>query len=130
VKYKTFLSRFHPQIIAGTKTTTIRGNARISDGEDFAARFWMGKPYRSPMGTLGICHRATVLLIELAESGITLDGFVLPRHLLYSVARKDGFREWEEMRAHFRPRLPFTGFIIAWKYFTPAPSAPGTGREG
>lgn len=124
MKYHTFMPQFHPLILAGTKTTTIRGSTRVKEGERFALRCWTGRPYGSPMGWLGTatCSHISDVRLESDTFHLSCGTFGqstnYPHHLDH-FARLDGFRDWSALVEHFGKRLPFTGVRISWTDFVP-----------
>jgi len=132
MKYHTFLPQFHPLILAGSKTTTIRGSTRVKVGERFALRYWCGRPYGkgASMGFLGTAMCIHINRIELTQHGIALcraDANPDASHPSAHpdlIAMRDGFPSWAAMRDHFGKRLPFSGVLIAWDPTTFVAGAP------
>ena len=122
MKYHTFLPQFHPLILAGSKTTTIRGSTRVKPGERFALRNWTARPYGSPMGFLGTAQCTSVREAHVSFEGVQFGWGIWPDR--DAVARADGFADWIAMRDHFGKRLPFSGVLIAWDPQTFVAGAP------
>lgn len=122
MNYHTFLPQFHPLILDGSKTTTIRGSTRVKPGERFALRHWTARPYGSPMGFLGTALCVDVhgvsLYPEACATTHGATGNITNRpHQLDAVARVDGFPSWTALVEHFGKRLPFHGVRIVWRDF-------------
>lgn len=123
MNYYTFLPGFHTPIRQRVKRSTIRGKAKVRVGDQFALRYWTGRPYGSPMGFLG-----TATCLYVCEIKISPDGFHLHMHLgeacpvpleLDGFSRCEGFTDWAHLRAWFTEkhridRKPLSGVLTYW----------------
>jgi len=109
-----FKDRFAELVRTGEKRQTIREQARCKWGDKLSLRRWTGKPYRSKQEVLLETMCADVLDIIITETGIINHLGGQADH--EAIAKRDGFRDWAEMREWFRNvhGLPFNGNVILW----------------
>lgn len=126
-----FQNRFEAPIVAGVKLTTIRahrkdGRPRAKIGEEFSLRVWTGRPYASKQREIARGIMEQMEAVAVHDDGVSLgDGtlramWIGERNryvILYSVAKREGFADWKEMRAHFAEHhaLPFSGTLFTWR---------------
>lgn len=122
MKYFTFLPQFHPLIIAETKRMTIRQRPKLNPGDRFALRYWTGKAYRSPMGTLGTATCRRVIRLHIATGGALHTPAGWEWKIPDDIARLDGFADGAAMLEHFLKAhgLPFDGWAHMWTDFKAA----------
>ena len=114
VRVLMFQERFVAGIRSGEKRQTIRKKARCKPGDVLSLRRWTGRPYRSKQEEIrrAVCTGVSIVGIVGPAPGakvrlsVPLDEF----------ARRDGFRDWADMRAWFEREhgLPFVGRLIRW----------------
>ena len=111
-----FQPRFEEPILQGIKGSTIRGKARCKEGDVLSLRLWIGKPYRSKQRELFKVACQATALVQINETGITLDGAVCSESERDAVVRREGFGSWSAMRDWFQNThgLPYTGEMIIW----------------
>ena len=99
-----FQRQFRAPILAGIKITTWRRpwkNGRFyREGEDLSLRCWSGAPYRSKQELFATARVRFVIPVTVSRRGVhrTDDGNAMDRR---QVARREGFRNWTEMRQWF-----------------------------
>jgi len=103
----------------GTKRQTIRPTpSRLpSAGDLISCRAWTGKPYRSPQRVLRVSPILNVYPIKIGTVGVECSGH--PVFDLDLFAKKDGFRDWSDMRSWFIVNHDlvgslFLGILIIW----------------
>lgn len=113
MKYRTFQPQFHPGILAGTKTSTIRGMPWCQVGDRVALRYWTGAAYRSKMGTLGTVIVRQVCPVTIETDKIWINGI---EALPFSISQQEGFASHTEMWAWFQKThgLPYSGTLTRW----------------
>lgn len=135
MKPRRFVYMFQPQfvaqIVAGEKVHTIRPRAKRYSpiwGDILRLRQWSGLPYRSPQVQFGEALSSSSQGIIIHADGIEMCPgtlrvfFIGERNSLQRLdefARKDGFKDWPEMREWFNARykLPFECTLIGWRDF-------------
>lgn len=121
-----FQRRFVDAIQKGVKTQTIRlfrkGRA-IQPGDILSLRVWKGKARRSKQRIIreAVCLRTWKIgigdgYVVIGETQRIAGSANFQSANLNPFARRDGFRDWEEMREWFEKihGLPFSGVLIEW----------------
>lgn len=110
-----FQERFAEMVGTGRKTQTIRPTRKrpIREGDRLYLKTGMRTKACRRLGD-GVCCEAAP--VTIATCTIWKGGRPLPSLWRDSVARKDGFECWSEMRDWFREQhgLPFEGVLIRW----------------
>lgn len=127
----TLRFKFQPQFIddvtSGRKSCTIRSaRKRIGrPGDPVVLEAWSGKPYASPVKTLGHATLRDVLPIVITQTGdrltVRIDGDVVGHDAIRILARRDGFPDVESFLDFFRPNTPFAGHFYEWEDINPTP---------
>lgn len=117
---RLFQPRFADLVETGKKKQTIRAAPKRMPiaGDHISLRTWTGKPYRSKQRILReseITQVSTVVI--LPEGYSTQAGTFTSLAFRNHFARKDGFKNWDDMTNWFQQthNLPFTGILIQWK---------------
>lgn len=105
---------FIPDIIALVKQTTLRCKARCKPGDVLVFRKWIGKPRQkgSKQVTFGTAKCLAVTKVEIYPEMLKFYGDLGGWHIYRSfgqlilVARKDGFKSWNDLIAWFRKNHP------------------------
>ncbi len=130
MRVRTFKPQFAPLVAAGTKRQTIRPMPKRlpKAGDQESWREWTGRPYNRAQRELAQVVLMDVEVIRIHRDGIeTCPGTLrvcffgewtpARRLWLETVAKLDGFKNWEQMRDWFRAEyeLPFEGILITAK---------------
>jgi hypothetical protein len=113
-----FQQEFAPEIRAGRKTQTIRRTARCKTGDTL--HLYTGQRTKN-CELLGTATCAICEPITIADDYVSAGMFRLSSGDADHIARIDGFKGVDDMRAWFRDRygsLPFRGYRIMWYGFT------------
>jgi hypothetical protein len=133
-----FQKRFVPFILSGEKTHTIRATRAHPDKPGNTLHLYTGLRQRGPIiqklasGEVVREKMAKLLMrvpcvkveeIEIRDgafgdenhASVIIDGVTLDRGERETLARRDGFPNFEEMIQFWRGRLPFRGQIIHWR---------------
>lgn len=83
-------------------------------GDTISLREWTGKPYRSKQRVLMDATITKVSMVDITETGISVNSWAEPCH---DFAQADGFRDFFELRDWFIQThgLPFYGILIEWE---------------
>lgn len=113
-----FKRRFAAPILEGKKRQTIRAVRTQPDKPGNVLHLYIG--LRHPGATLLKRVRCTrVEEIRILETGqVYIAGVELDRVERAELARRDGFKDFEEMLSFWttpKTRLPFVGHLIHWK---------------
>lgn len=114
---RMFQPRFAAKVISGKKHQTVRSMPKRMPtlGEQFEAREWIGKPYRSKQRVLKQSIIKALALVEISQGGaISVGGERLMNWVAEDFARQDGFKDYSEMLEWFHDThcLPFEGIVI------------------
>lgn len=109
-----FHRRFAPPILKGTKTHAIRADRKYPDRPGDTLHLYTG--LRQKGAKLLMRVRCTAVeKINILDCGqILVEGDELAADEREHLAKRDGFRNYEEMMGFWRGRLPFQGQIIHW----------------
>jgi hypothetical protein len=112
-----FQERFAEKVRGGEKLQTIRCSARCKAGDILSLRRWTGKPYRSKQEILRVAICTVVSPVEINQWGLDDKDEGVFIHCPETIAKRDGFSGWTEMREWFEAThgLPFNGYVIAWR---------------
>lgn len=117
-----FQSRFVPKILSGEKKHTIRATRANPDKAGNMLHLYTGLRQKGARLLMRVpCVKVEEIEIKDGAFGdenhasVTIDGVKLDRGERESLARRDGFANFEEMIQFWRGRLPFKGHIIHWK---------------
>ena len=115
----TFQKRFVQPILNGTKFHTIRADKHNRWNIGMKIQFWCGNP-RNPSKqpyqfAEGIVKEIMPIWIYPERDGININYIYILRDIneLNSFARRDGFRDWEDMKTFFPDN--FEGKLIIWE---------------
>jgi hypothetical protein len=121
-----FQPRFVPFILSGAKTHTIRADRVHPDRVGNTLHLYAGLRTKRAQ----LIFRAKCAAIEKIEifsidgesyrksaGRIFIEGTALSRSEEEAFARRDGFKDFEDMMAFWNGRLPFKGQIIHWNSF-------------
>lgn len=120
-----FQERFAPLILSGKKRQTIRAFRKrpIKPGDTLILYIGMRTKQCRHLDNVK-CREVQAFRIadwgfSRFEEGATFSDdhiYTLEPKVLNRFARKDGFKDWPEMREWFRKQhgLPFTGVLIRW----------------
>lgn len=124
MKPRKFVRLFQPsfadQVERGIKKQTIRAAPKRMPaiGDHISLRAWTGKPYRSKQRILRESQITQVSTVAIhADSYSLRAGTFTSLPFRNHFARKDGFKDWDDMITWFQQthKLPFTGILIQWK---------------
>jgi hypothetical protein len=121
-----FQPRFVPKILAGEKTHTIRAVRANPDKPGNLLHLFTGlRTKRAKLLMRVPCVKVEEISISLAPENflddeaecvfVTIDGTVLHRSECETLARRDGFENFDEMLEFWDGRLPFHGHIVHWR---------------
>jgi hypothetical protein len=117
-----FMTRFVPKILAGEKTHTIRAMRIYPIKEGETLHLYTGlRTKKAKLLMRAPCVRVESIRIKDGAFGdenhaaIYIDGLELNRDEREMFARRDGFKDMEEMIGFWRGRLPFEGNVIHWR---------------
>ncbi len=113
-----FMPRFASLVESGEKRQTIRREGkRIHADRGDKVHLFTGMRTKDcrKLGE-GVCIQSA--FVTISETGAHVNGVVVSN--LDPFARRDGFRDFDEMKAWFRDThgLPFTGRLIQWTLAT------------
>lgn len=122
-----FKERFVPKILSGEKTHTIRANRINPDKPGSTLHLYTGLRTKKARLLMRVpCLRVDEISISLAPENlpfddaarvfVTIDGTVLHRSECETLARRDGFDNFDEMLKFWDGRLPFYGRIVYWRF--------------
>jgi len=113
-----FNARFVPFILSGKKTHTIRARRTYPDKRGETLHLYTGLRTKGAKLLLRVtCSRVEEITIS-AEGAVTIAGETLSESERETLAKRDGFENFEEMLQFWKEptnRLPFCGHIIHWK---------------
>lgn len=114
-----FKERFAPFILDGRKQHTIRATRKVRDKVGNIAHCYTGLRTKS-VRFLGKWPIVKIEPIEISGLDVSPRIFVADVELSPDererLARLDGFRDFAEMGAFWKGRLPFKGEIIHWQF--------------
>ena len=117
-----FQARFVPFILSGRKTHTIRAVRAHPDKPGNTLHLYTGLRTKKARLLMRVpCVKVEEIAITsdaIFSTGtvfIEIDGVILSPDEKEQLARRDGFKDFEEMLAFWNGRLPFLGHIIHWK---------------
>lgn len=118
-----FKAKFADAVATGKKTQTIRKTNRFKVGDTL--QLYTGQRTKAcrKLGEAVVIHVCKVIIsedwIETSSSAGTIDfGAEDTQEALNAFAQKDGFKDFEEMKAFFVAQygdLPFEGYLIQWE---------------
>ena len=114
-----FQPRFAPLVESGKKRQTVRPmRKRMPDVGDIASlRAWTGQPYRSKQRLLLTARIIGVRRVRIVYDELFLSGARCTPAIREIFAQKDGFDNWDSMRAWFYLNHggdTFDGFLTEW----------------
>lgn len=118
-----FQARFVPFIKAGTKKHTIRAKRKHPDQPGDTLYLYSGLRTKKAKRIIPPTECVKVEDIEIKDgaffdenhASVKVDSVELDRSERETLARADGFKNFDEMIQFWRGRLPFSGDIIHWK---------------
>lgn len=123
-----FQLRFAEPILSGRKTHTIRAVRAHPDKPGNILYLYIGlRTKNAKLLMTSPCTKVQEIhiyepspqepwrRIHLAAPTVEIDGIGLDRSEIELLARRDGFRDFDEMIAFWNGRLPFHGHIIHWR---------------
>jgi uncharacterized protein YqfB (UPF0267 family) len=123
----SFQERFVPKVESGEKTHTIRGKrkARRKPGQRFVG-YYAQRTKQCRKLVESVITRVQDIFMFVNRDGdvmVDVDGERIALDECESLAVRDGFESWEEMKSFWVGRYPFDGDLIHWR----PPSAAGNG---
>lgn len=110
-----FQKRFLPMIQTGTKTHTIRAARRHADKAGNTLHLYTGLRQRGAKLLMRVpCTNVQEILIT-EQKQILIDGMKLSPDECESLARMDGFANFDEMMRFWDGKRPFAGHVIHWE---------------
>jgi hypothetical protein len=114
-----FKEKFADLVATGKKTQTIRQTNRFKVGD--ALQLYTGQRTKA-CRKLGEAVVTEVIPVSICYDGVSFticDGFFFPSNEgTNNFAKKDGFKDFQEMKAFFVDQygdLPFEGYLIEWQ---------------
>jgi hypothetical protein len=116
-----FQKRFVMPILNHTKCHTIRATRRHPDKVGNIAHLYTGLRVKNAAKLLGRFPIVKIEPIEISECpchcqkvNVTISNETLSHDEREKLARLDGFKDFTEMKAFWKGRLPFKGQIVHW----------------
>jgi hypothetical protein len=112
-----FQKRFVPLILDGRKTHTIRGERKYPDKPGNTLYLYHGLRRKGARLLLRVaCVKIEEIVItDTPLPRIVIDGILLEKDEEETLARRDGFENFEDMMRFWDGRRPFKGQIIHWR---------------
>lgn len=113
-----FQKRFVPFVESGEKTHTIRAKRKIAPKAGETLHLYTGLRQKGARLLMRVpCTRVETIEINAQTSAmIRIDGVLLDHSEREQLAKRDGFKDWDDMLSFWEGRLPFEGHIIHWRH--------------
>lgn len=124
-----FKAQFVPFILSGEKTHTIRGTRSNPDKPGNTLHLYTGLRHKGAKLLMRVpCVKVEEIEIDACghqcncDPFVSIDGIELTESERESLAKRDGFEDFDTMLDFWAGRLPFKGQIIHWRFTPCAPT--------